>query len=161
MCFLDKTIAIIWQDIHTVLTSLNVSGVEVTKLNCQDSLNGGILLIVSGVVRSGNFSGKRRFTQAFFLAPQETGFYVLNDILQFNEEVLVNQHPVPEVPEIKVDSEIPASSPRFEHPGTDESGLFFYLCSVRGKLVIFLLSGCVGIIPSVWPVVNTVLSRLL
>ncbi|KNA18132.1 hypothetical protein SOVF_073050 [Spinacia oleracea] len=106
-------------DIHTVLTSLNVSGVEVTKLNCQDSLNGGILLIVSGVVRSGNFSGKRRFTQAFFLAPQETGFYVLNDILQFNEEVLVNQHPVPEVPEIKVDSEIPASSPRFEHPGSN------------------------------------------
>ncbi|XP_021763307.1 ras GTPase-activating protein-binding protein 2-like isoform X1 [Chenopodium quinoa] len=102
-------------DIHSVLTSLNVSGVEVTKLNCQDSLNGGILVIVSGNVRSRNFGGKRMFTQAFFLAPQENGFYVLNDILQFNDEVLVNQHPVPE-PEIKVDSEIPASSPRLDQP---------------------------------------------
>lgn len=103
-------------DIYAVLTSLNVSGVEVTKLNCQDSWNGGILLIVSGVVRSRNFSGKRTFTQAFFLAPQEKGYFVLNDILQFNDEVLVNQHPVPEVPEVKVDSELPASSPRLEQP---------------------------------------------
>lgn len=103
-------------DIHSVLTSLNVSGVEVTKLNCQDSLNGGILLIVSGLVRSRNFSGKRRFTQAFFLAPQEKGYYVLNDILQFNDEILASQHPVSEVPEVKAESEIPASSPHLEQP---------------------------------------------
>ncbi|CAO2839795.1 unnamed protein product [Amaranthus hypochondriacus] len=103
-------------EIHQVLTSLNVSGLEVTKLNCQDSMNGGILLIVQGVMRSRNFSGKRRFTQSFFLAPQEKGYYVLNDILLFNEEVFLNQHPVPEIPDIKVDPEISASSPRLEQP---------------------------------------------
>lgn len=84
-------------------------------------MNGGILLIVQGVMRSRNFSGKRRFTQSFFLAPQEKGYYVLNDILLFNEEVFLNQHPVPEIPDIKVDPEISASSPRLEQPGTDGS----------------------------------------
>lgn len=103
-------------DIHALLTSLNVTGVEVTKLNCQDSWSGGILLIVSGVVRSRNFSGKRKFTQAFFLAPQEKGYFVLNDILHFDDEASVSQHPVTEIPEIKVDSEVHASSPRLEQP---------------------------------------------
>ena len=27
---------------------------------------------------------KRKFTQTFFLAPQENGYYVLNDILRFD-----------------------------------------------------------------------------
>lgn len=103
-------------DIHALLTSLNVTGVEVTKLHCQESWNGGILLIVSGVVRSRNFSGKRKFTQAFFLAPQEKGYFVLNDVLQFIEEVPATQHPVTEIPEIKVESEVHASSPHLEQP---------------------------------------------
>ena len=59
--FFNKSVSTILQEIHQVLTSLNVSGLEVTKLNCQDSMNGGILLIVQGVMRSRNFSGKRRF----------------------------------------------------------------------------------------------------
>lgn len=106
-------------DIHALLTSLNVTGIEVTKLNCQDSWNGGILLIVSGVMRSASFSGKRKFSQAFFLAPQEKGYFVLNDILQFSDEVPVNQHPVPEIPEITVDSEVHASSPHLEQPDSN------------------------------------------
>lgn len=104
---------------YEVLTSLKVSGVEVTKLNCQDSINGGILLVVSGIMKSENFSGKRKFTQIFFLAPQVKGFFVSNDILQFNDELLVTQHPVPEIPEIKVESEIPASSPHLEQSVPD------------------------------------------
>ncbi|XP_057547995.1 nuclear transport factor 2-like [Amaranthus tricolor] len=102
--------------IHSALISLNVSELEVTKLNCQDSMSGGILLFVQGIMRSRTFSGKRRFTQAFFLAPQENGYFVLNDILHFNEEVVLGQHPVPETPEVNVDSVIPESSPRLEQP---------------------------------------------
>lgn len=84
-------------------------------------MSGGILLFVQGIMRSRTFSGKRRFTQAFFLAPQENGYFVLNDILHFNEEVVLGQHPVPETPEVNVDSVIPESSPRLEQPGTDGS----------------------------------------
>jgi len=127
----------VWQDIHALLTSLNVTGVEVTKLNCQDSWSGGILLIVSGVVRSRNFSGKRKFTQAFFLAPQEKGYFVLNDILHFDDESSVSQHPVTEIPEIKVDSEVHTSSPHLEQPGTCDS--FYILSSLRSELVVFPL----------------------
>ncbi|KAK9726436.1 hypothetical protein RND81_05G215000 [Saponaria officinalis] len=103
-------------DIHSLLTSLGVTKVEVTQLNVQNSLNGGILLIVSGVIRSRNFYGKRKFTQAIFLAPQDKGFFVLNDILQFQDEEVINQHPVPELPDIAVDSEVHAYNPQVEQP---------------------------------------------
>ncbi|KAL9228256.1 hypothetical protein vseg_003857 [Gypsophila vaccaria] len=103
-------------DIHSLLTSLNVTKVEVTQLNVQNSWNGGILLIVSGLIRSRNFYGKRKFTQAIFLAPQDKGFFVLNDILQFQDEEVINQHPVPELPDIAVDSEVHAYNPHVEQP---------------------------------------------
>ncbi|GAB4841261.1 hypothetical protein Ancab_021993 [Ancistrocladus abbreviatus] len=113
----DTTISSILQ-IHSALTSLNYTGIEIAKLKCHDSWNGGILVIVSGFVKSRNFSGRRRFTQAFFLAPQEKGFFVLNDIFQFIDEDSANQHPVPEIPEVKVDSEVNASS-HLEQPASN------------------------------------------
>ncbi|KAH9615793.1 hypothetical protein KSS87_003155, partial [Heliosperma pusillum] len=97
-------------DIHSLLTSLNVSKVEVTRLDAQNSWNGGILLIVSGIVRSRNFYGKRKFTQAFFLAPQDKGFFVMNDVLQFQDGDFITQHPLPELPDIPVDSEVHATN---------------------------------------------------
>lgn len=33
-------------------------------------------------------TGKRRFSQSFFLAPQENGFFVLNDIFRFVDDDL-------------------------------------------------------------------------
>ncbi|KAL9239067.1 hypothetical protein vseg_013421 [Gypsophila vaccaria] len=101
-------------DIHSLLTSLNVTKVEVIRLDVQNSWNGGILLIVSGIVRSRNFYGKRKFTQAFFLAPQDKGFFVMNDVLQFQDEDVVIQHSVPELPDIPVDSEVHATNTHLE-----------------------------------------------
>ncbi|XP_074268687.1 nuclear transport factor 2-like [Silene latifolia] len=101
-------------EIHTLLTSLNVSKVEVTRLDVQNSWNGGILLIVSGIVRSRNFYGKRKFTQVFFLAPQDNGYFVMNDVLQFQDGDVINQHPVPELPDIPVDSEVHATNSHLE-----------------------------------------------
>ncbi|GAB4830097.1 hypothetical protein Ancab_019739 [Ancistrocladus abbreviatus] len=115
----DTTVSTMLQ-IHSALTSLNYTGIEIAKLKCQDSWNGGILVIVSGLVKSRNFSGKRSFTQAFFLAPQEKGYFVLNDIFQFLDDDSANQHPVPEIPEIKVDSEVNAS-PHLEQPASNFS----------------------------------------
>ncbi|XP_074304273.1 nuclear transport factor 2-like [Silene latifolia] len=100
--------------IHSLLTSLNITKVEVTQLNAQNSWNGGVLLIVSGIVRSRNYYGKRKFTQAFFLAPQNKGFFVMNDVLQIQDEDVVIQHPEPELPDIPVESEVHAYNSHLE-----------------------------------------------
>ncbi|KAL8160709.1 hypothetical protein V2J09_002246 [Rumex salicifolius] len=98
-------------DIHSVLTSLNYTGIEILSLKCQDSLNGSILAIVSGSVKSRNFNGWRKFTQVFLLAPQDHGYFVLNDIFEYGVEASVSQQPqVPEIPEVKVEPEIQKSA---------------------------------------------------
>ncbi|XP_078440357.1 nuclear transport factor 2-like isoform X2 [Wolffia australiana] len=73
-------------EIHTLLTSLKFSGIEIKTANWLDSWNGGVLVMVSGLVRIEQSSRRRRFFQTFFLAPQEKGYFVLNDIFQFQEE---------------------------------------------------------------------------
>ncbi|KAJ6853246.1 putative G3BP-like protein [Iris pallida] len=42
--------------------------------------------MVSGFVQMKNYNGRRKFVQTFFLAPQEKGYFVLNDILHFLDE---------------------------------------------------------------------------
>lgn len=41
---------------------------------------GGVIVLVTGYL-IGKDSDKRTFAQSFFLAPQENGFFVLNDVL--------------------------------------------------------------------------------
>jgi hypothetical protein len=49
--------------------------------------------MVSGSVHLKNFEGRRNFVQTFFLAPQEKGYFVLNDIFHFIDEDQIHQHP--------------------------------------------------------------------
>ncbi|XP_064975329.1 nuclear transport factor 2-like [Musa acuminata AAA Group] len=65
-------------------TSLGVP--EIKKVNSQESHHGGVLVHVTGrLTKEDNV--KRDFSQSFFLAPQETGYFVLNDILQYVDEI--------------------------------------------------------------------------
>lgn len=73
--------------------------------------------MVSGSVKTKEFSGRRKFVQTFFLAPQEKGYYVLNDIFQFIEDTIIYQHPTSILSESKFDSQLNASSPLPEPPG--------------------------------------------
>lgn len=52
-------------------------------------------MVVTGSVRSKYFTGWRKFVQTFFLAPQEKGYFVLNDIFQFVTEEVTNHLPPP------------------------------------------------------------------
>lgn len=79
------------QHIHSLITSLNFTGIEIKTINSLDSLSGGVLVVVSGSVKTKEFTGRRNFVQTFLLAPQETGFFVLNDVFHLGEEV-VHQH---------------------------------------------------------------------
>ena len=51
-------------------------------MESQYSLNGGVIVLVTGSLFT-KAQAKRRFVHTFFLAPQETGYFVLNDILRF------------------------------------------------------------------------------
>uniref|UniRef100_A0AAV1T9W8 Ras GTPase-activating protein-binding protein n=1 Tax=Peronospora matthiolae TaxID=2874970 RepID=A0AAV1T9W8_9STRA len=56
------------------------------SIDCQQSLGGGVLVLVTGVMtlQSGEPAPKP-FVQTFFLAVQPKGFFVLNDCLRFLE----------------------------------------------------------------------------
>ncbi|CAN0897686.1 Nuclear transport factor 2 [Linum grandiflorum] len=74
--------------------SLNFAAIEIKTINSIESWNGGVLVMVSGSVKTKDFSGRKKFVHTFFLAPQETGYFVLNDIFQFiDTEVVYQQQP--------------------------------------------------------------------
>ncbi|KAF8394231.1 hypothetical protein HHK36_020438 [Tetracentron sinense] len=79
-------------EIHALIISLNFTGIEIKTAHSLKSLNGGILVMVSGSVQTKDFSDRRKFVQSFFLATQEKGYFVLNDIFHFIDEEQIHQH---------------------------------------------------------------------
>ncbi|CAA7400615.1 unnamed protein product [Spirodela intermedia] len=57
---------------------------EILTVDAQESYNGGVLILVTGHL-TGKDNVKRSFTQTFFLAPQEKGYFVLNDIFRYTD----------------------------------------------------------------------------
>ncbi|XP_042466219.1 nuclear transport factor 2-like [Zingiber officinale] len=68
------------------ILSMDFSIEEIKGVNCQDSLDGGVMVFVTGFLTREEDNSKREFNQSFFLAPHETGFYVLNDMLMYGAE---------------------------------------------------------------------------
>ncbi|PKA61250.1 Nuclear transport factor 2 [Apostasia shenzhenica] len=60
-------------------------GTQIKTVDAQESLSGGVIVLVTGYL-TGRDDLKREFTQTFFLATQDKGYYVLNDIFRFVEE---------------------------------------------------------------------------
>ncbi|KAL0336541.1 UNVERIFIED_CONTAM: Nuclear transport factor 2 [Sesamum radiatum] len=57
---------------------------EIKTTDAQESVEGGVIVAVTGsLTRKDNV--KMNFSQTFFLAKQEKGFFVLNDILRFSD----------------------------------------------------------------------------
>ncbi|KAK9289023.1 hypothetical protein L1049_017494 [Liquidambar formosana] len=96
--------------IHTLIMSLSYTGIEVKTAHSLESWNGGVIVMVSGSVQIKNFSDRRKFVQTFFLAPQEKGFFVLNDIFHFIDEEPVHQHPAALLAQTNLDSKLNAST---------------------------------------------------
>ncbi|XP_072999899.1 nuclear transport factor 2-like isoform X1 [Typha latifolia] len=72
------------QSINEKILSMDYSDVnaEISTVDAQESLDGGVLVLVTGcLTRSDNV--KRHFTQSFFLATQDKGYYVLNDMFRY------------------------------------------------------------------------------
>lgn len=57
---------------------------EIITVDSSESFGGSVLVLVTGVMHRNN--GRRNFVQTFFLAPQERGYFVLNDIFRYLDE---------------------------------------------------------------------------
>jgi hypothetical protein len=88
---LVKLFGLCLQQIHQKVMSSDYSEfkAEIKTVDSQDSLNGGVLVLVTGSL-STKSTGKRNFVQSFFLAPQEKGYFVLNDVFRYLDDE-VNQ----------------------------------------------------------------------
>nr|KJB10044.1 hypothetical protein B456_001G181600 [Gossypium raimondii] len=75
--------------------------------------------MVSGSVKIKDFSSRRKFVQTFFLAPQEKGYFVLSDILQFIDDGETSQLPASTLQENKHDAQPNLSSPVAEPQYSD------------------------------------------
>ncbi|KAL6978831.1 myosin ATPase, partial [Sarracenia purpurea var. burkii] len=76
------------QDINKKILSLNYgeNRAKIKSVDAQESYNGGVHVLVTGYLM-GKDNMIRNFTQTFFLAPQEKGYFVLNDILRYVEDI--------------------------------------------------------------------------
>ncbi|KAL2905379.1 putative G3BP-like protein [Bienertia sinuspersici] len=72
---------------------------EILTADTQASHMDGVIVLVTGCL-TGKDNVRRKFTESFFLAPQEKGYYVLNDVFRFIEE---DSSPVHSVEEKVVD----------------------------------------------------------
>ncbi|CAN7048890.1 unnamed protein product [Brassica rapa subsp. trilocularis] len=62
-----------------------VINAEIATVDTQESYGGGFLLLVTGYL-TGTDGVRRTFTQTFFLARQETGYFVLNDMFRYIDD---------------------------------------------------------------------------
>ncbi|CAA2998125.1 G3BP isoform X2 [Olea europaea subsp. europaea] len=128
-------------EIHQMITSLNFTGIEIKTINSLDSWNRGVLVVVSGSVKSRDFSGWRKFVQTFFLAPQEKGYFVLNDIFHLLDEEAPDQLPPSAVLEQEHDYQPAISTHHPELPGSDyaleeEAGVYVDSVHIEGDVPV-------------------------
>jgi len=90
---------------------MGITRAEIKAVDAQESLCGGVTVLVMGHL-TGRTGVGREFVQSFFLAPQEKGYFVLNDILRYvgDGEGAEGAGHLPPAPEAAADAEA-ASAP--------------------------------------------------
>ncbi|KAJ8773162.1 hypothetical protein K2173_028339 [Erythroxylum novogranatense] len=73
--------------INDKIISLNYEDytAEIKTADAQDSYGKGVIVLVTGCL-IGKDNVRKKFSQSFFLAPQDRGYFVLNDVFRFIEE---------------------------------------------------------------------------
>lgn len=82
------------QGINEKILSLNYDEykAEITFVDAQESYNGAVHVLVSGYFERKDNMTITNFTQTFVLAPQEKGYFVLNDLLRYISHSSENQN---------------------------------------------------------------------
>ncbi|KAF5735602.1 Nuclear transport factor 2 family protein with RNA binding domain isoform 1 [Tripterygium wilfordii] len=75
------------QGINEKILSLNYTDfkAEIKTADAQKSYMEGVTVLVTGCL-TGKDNLRRKFAQSFFLAPQDNGFFVLNDVFRYVED---------------------------------------------------------------------------
>lgn len=75
------------QSINDMICSLGYKNykAEIKTADAQQSYKDGVTVLVTGYL-TGKDNMRKQFTQTFFLAPQDKGYFVLNDVLRFVEQ---------------------------------------------------------------------------
>ncbi|XP_022736224.1 ras GTPase-activating protein-binding protein 2 [Durio zibethinus] len=89
---------------------------EIKTADAQESYEKGVIVLVTGCL-TGKDNVRKKFSQTFFLAPQDKGYFVLNDVFRYVEEKeLQNSVPVNGVSEQASTSALtPAPEPTHDH----------------------------------------------
>lgn len=76
------------QNINDMICSLGYKNykAEIKTADAQQSYKDGVIVLVTGCL-TGKDNTRKQFTQTFFLAPQDKGYFVLNDVLRYAEQV--------------------------------------------------------------------------
>ncbi|KAE8716013.1 RNA binding protein, putative isoform 2 [Hibiscus syriacus] len=83
----------------TTVTTMQDYTAEIKTADAQDSFEKGVIVLVTGCL-TGKDNVRRKFTQTFFLAPQDKGYFVLNDVFRYVEDKeLQNSIPVNDINE--------------------------------------------------------------
>ncbi|TKY65089.1 putative G3BP protein [Spatholobus suberectus] len=75
------------QGINDKILSLNFKEfkAEIKTADAQNSYKEGVTVLVTGCL-TGKDNMRRKFAQSFFLAPQDNGYFVLNDVFRYVED---------------------------------------------------------------------------
>ena len=75
------------QGINEKILSLNYKDyiAEIKTADAQQSFGDGVIVLVTGYL-TGTDNVRKKFAQSFFLAPQEKGYFVLNDVFRYVED---------------------------------------------------------------------------
>jgi hypothetical protein len=82
---------------------------EIKTADAQKSYKDGVTVLVTGCL-TGKDRLRRKFAQSFFLAPQDNGYFVLNDVFRYVEDgEPLDNHAVNGVDDVKT---VPLTSDR-------------------------------------------------
>ncbi|XP_016477862.1 nuclear transport factor 2 [Nicotiana tabacum] len=75
------------KNINDMICSLDYKNykAEIKTADAQESHKDGVIVLVTGCL-TGKDNLRRKFTQTFFLAPQDKGYFVLNDVFRYVQE---------------------------------------------------------------------------
>lgn len=128
------------QAINDKILSLNYEDytAEIKNADAQESYEKGVIVLVTGCL-TGKDNVKKKFSQTFFLAPQDKGYFVLNDVFRFVEE----NEPLPNDPVLSNsvnENAVPITSTT--QPGWGdilEEGWYGFLYCFLHKFIVILL----------------------
>ncbi|KAK1423353.1 hypothetical protein QVD17_18652 [Tagetes erecta] len=59
---------------------------EINTADAQESYKDGVIVLVTGFLTRKEDNQRKKFIQSFFLAPQDKGYFVLNDVFRYVDE---------------------------------------------------------------------------